>query len=178
MAELARRGRRVPRAPSASILIPVLDRMDLLIPCLRSLAALADTPSHEVVVIATVNLGFGGGCNWGARFARGRYLVFLNDDTVVEPDWLRALVEVAEDDPRIGAVGSRLRDPAGTLPEAGSILWSDATTHQVGRGLPPGTPAYDSVRDVDYCSACGLLVRREAWQAAGGFDEGYFPAYH
>src|ERR1019366_2316661 len=174
MAELVRRGRRVPRAPSASILIRVLDRMDLLIPCLRSLAALADTPSHEVMVIAngtpesalatlpsqeslvvvisSVNLGFGGGCNWGARFARGRYLVFLNDDTVgepdwllapveggfggrwgggarfargrylvflnddtvVEPDWLRALVEVAEDDPRIGAVGSRLLDPDGT----------------------------------------------------------------
>jgi hypothetical protein len=173
--------------------------MDLLIPCLRSLAALAGTPSHEVVVIAngtpesalatlpgqeslvvvisSLNLGFGGGCNWGARFARGRYLVFLNDDTVVEPDWLRALVEVAEDDPRIGAVGSRLLDPDGTLQEAGSILWSDATTHPVGRGLPPGTPAYDSVRDVDYCSACGLLVRREAWEAAGGFDEAYFPAY-
>ena len=200
MAELVRRGRRVPRAPSASILIPVLDRMDLLIPCLRSLAALADTPSHEVMVIAngtpesalatlpsqeslvvvisSVNLGFGGGCNWGARFARGRYLVFLNDDTVVEPDWLRALIEVVEDDPRIGAVGSRLLDPDGTLQEAGSILWNDATTHQVGRGLPPGTPAYDSVRDVDYCSACGLLVRREAWEAAGGFDEAYFPAYH
>ena len=199
MAELVRRGRRVPRAPSASILIPVLDRLDLLIPCLRSLAALDDTPSHEVVVIAngtpesalatlagqeslvvvisSLNLGFGGGCNWGARFARGRYLVFLNDDTVVEPDWLRALVEVAEDDPRIGAVGSRLLDPDGTLQEAGSIIWSDATTHPVGRGLPPGTPAYDSVRDVDYCSACGLLVRREAWEAAGGFDEAYFPAY-
>ena len=163
MAELVRRGMGVPRAPSASILIPVLDRMDLLIPCLRSLAALAGTPSHEVVVIAngtpesalatlpgqeslvvvisSLNLGFGGGCNWGARFARGRYLVFLNDDTVVEPDWLRALVEVAEDDPRIGAVGSRLLDPDGTLQEAGSILWSDATTHPVGRGLPSGTPA-------------------------------------
>ena len=47
----------------------------------------------------------------------------------------------------------------------------------MGRGLPPGTPAYDSVRDVDYCSGCGLLVRREAWEAAGGFDEAYFPAY-
>jgi GT2 family glycosyltransferase len=174
--------------------------MDLLIPCLRSLAALPATPSHEVVVIAngtpesalatlpgqeslvlvisSLNLGFGGGCNWGARFARGRYLVFLNDDTVVEPDWLRALIEVVEDDPRIGAVGSRLLDPDGTLQEAGSILWSDASTHQVGRGLPPGTRAYDSVRDVDYCSACGLLVRREAWEAVGGFDEAYFPAYH
>ena len=116
MAELVRRGKRVARAPAASILIPVLDRMDLLIPCLRSLAALPATPSHEVVVIAngtpesalatlpgqeslvlvisSLNLGFGGGCNWGARFARGRYLVFLNDDTVVEPDWLRALIEV------------------------------------------------------------------------------------
>src|ERR1035437_5400423 len=163
MAELVRRGRRVPRAPSASILIPVLDRMDLLIPCLRSLAALADTPSHEVVVIAngtpesalatlpsqeslvvvisSVNLGFGGGGCGGARFARGRYLVFLNDGTVVEPDWLRALIEVVEDAPRIGAVGSQLLDPDGTLQEAGAILWNDATTHQAGGGRPPGSAA-------------------------------------
>ena len=37
---------------------------------------------------------------------------------------------------------------------------------------------YGRVRDTDYCSGCGLLVTREAWDAVGGFDEGYFPAYH
>jgi hypothetical protein len=103
--------------------------------------------------------------------------VVLNDDTEAEPGWLEALIAVAESDAVIGAVGSRLLDPDGTLQEAGSILWRDAGTHQVGRGLPPASVAYDEVRDVDYCSGCGLLVKREAWDVTGGFDETFFPAY-
>ncbi len=87
-------------------------------------------------------------------------------------------MEVAESDPRIGAVGSRLLGPDGTLQEAGSILWRDAGTYQVGHGLSPDSPEYDVVRDTDYCSACGLLVTREGWNAVGGFDETFFPAYH
>ena len=88
-----------------------------------------------------------------------------------------ALVAVAESDPRIGAVGSRLLDPDGTLQEAGSVLWSDAGTHQVGHGIPPASYAYERVRDVDYSSGCGLLIRRTAWDQVGGFDEAYFPGY-
>ncbi len=200
MSGLVRRGSKVPPAAEVSIVIPVLERVDRLSACLRSLAALNPLQVHEVIVVAngtpesalamlpepsrlvivpsSVNLGFAGGCNWGARFARGRHLVLLNDDTEVEPGWLHALVKVAETDPRIGAVGSRLLEPDGTLQEAGSVLWSDAGTYQVGRGLPAGSGAFDRVRNVDYCSACGLLVRRSAWDAVGGFDEGYFPAYH
>ena len=93
MTALLHRGSRVPKAPAASILIPVLDRVEHLIACLRSLEALR-VPAFETVVIANgtpeealaglpnpeslvlvrspVNLGFGGGCNWGARAARGR----------------------------------------------------------------------------------------------------------
>ncbi len=200
MVELVRRGRRVERAPISSVVICVMDRVDDLVRCLTSLQALPRLPAHEVVIVGNgtsasalaslpspddlviapspVNLGFGGGCNWGARFARGQHLVFLNDDTEVEQGWLAALVEVAESDPRIGIVGSRLLDPDGTLQEAGSVLWSDAGTHQVGKGLPPGSAAYDRIREVDYCSACGLLVTRSAWESVGGFDEAYFPAYH
>jgi GT2 family glycosyltransferase len=60
------------------------------------------------VVESAVNLGFAGGCNLGMRATRGEYVALVNNDTVVEPDWLRALVEVAESDPRIGSVGSKI----------------------------------------------------------------------
>ncbi len=191
----------MPAGPVVSIVIPVLDRVDLLAGCLDALAGQAETCSHEIIVVAngtsaerlgavrarddivlvrsTVNLGFAGGCNWGARSARGRYLVFLNDDTEAEAEWLPALVRAARSDARIGAVGSSLAGFDGTLQEVGGVIWSDGATHRLDRGQPAPPPGSDSgVRDVDYCSGCGLLVTREAWEATGGFDPEYFPGYH
>lgn len=186
--------------PGVSVVILVQDRLGLLIRCLEPLSRREAAPVAEVVVVANgtppsqlavllrrpdlvtvispVNLGFAGGCNWGARFSRGRHIVLLNDDTEVEPGWLGRLVEVAGSDAGIGAVGSRLLNPDGSLQEAGSILWREGGTHQVQGASPFQAAACERVRDVDYCSACGLLVTREAWDAVGGFDEGYFPAYH
>lgn len=130
------------------------------------------------VVVSDANLGFGGGCNLGARYARSPYLVFLNDDVRVEPDWLESLVRLAEERPRAGAIGSRIANLDGTLQEAGALIFADGTTAPVGRGLPAETPRWRAVRNVDYCSACSLLVRRDAFDAVRGFDPGYYPAYY
>ena len=54
------------------------------------------------------NLGFVEGNNVGARYARGDYLVFPNNDTKVEPTWLKELVKVMESDPKIGTAQSKL----------------------------------------------------------------------
>jgi hypothetical protein len=105
-------------------------------------------------------------------------LVFLNDDTEVEAGWLEALVEVADSDSRAGAVGSCVLFPDGSVQEAGSIVWRDGSITAYGRGADPDTASVSFVRQVDYCSACSLLVRREAWTAVGGFCEDYFPAYY
>ena len=53
-------------------------------------------------------MGFAGGCNLGIQAAASEYVALVNNDTMVEPGWLRELVEVAESDPRIGLVGSKL----------------------------------------------------------------------
>lgn len=124
-----------------------------------------------------VNLGFGGGCNRAARAARGRFLVLLNDDATVLSGWLEALLQAVEDDPRTGVVGSRIVRPDGSLQEAGSVVWRDGSTWGVGRGRPPHGGDFDFRRDVDYCSAASWLVRREVWQAVGGMDEEFHPAY-
>ena len=60
------------------------------------------------IVEAGDNLGFAGGCNLGIRATTSEYVALVNNDTVVEPGWLRPLVEVAEADPRVGLVGSKL----------------------------------------------------------------------
>src|SRR5690606_24196886 len=61
-----------------------------------------------VLVRSEKNLGFAGGCNLGIRHSTGEYIVLLNNDTVVDPDWLKELVAVAESDPQHAIVGSKL----------------------------------------------------------------------
>ena len=136
-----------------------------------------ETPGIRVVHSGR-NVGFAGGCHLGARAASGEYLVFLNDDTIIEPRWLEALIETADAHPNAAAVGSQILYPDGSLQEAGSVIFSDGSTTAVGRlaGLHPAT--FDFLRRVDYCSACSLLVRRTVWDEVGGFHEEYFPAYY
>jgi GT2 family glycosyltransferase len=192
-------GLRVPEAPVVSVCIPVVSDHGLIHGCLDSLVNSRPSVETEVVVVANglteggfsqlrgrddivlvrcaVNTGFSGGNNIGARFARGRYLLFLNDDSVVEVGFIDRLLHAVERDPLIAAAGGRVLWPDGRLQEAGSVLWGDGWTAQVGNGLPANATDYQYVRDADFISANGLLVDRRAWDAVGGFDERYFPAY-
>jgi hypothetical protein len=104
--------------------------------------------------------------------------VFVNDDSRLDRGCIDRLIHRVASEPDIGAVGGRIRFADGLLQEAGGIIWSDGTTAHVGRDLPAGDPSYLVARDVDYCSANGLLVTRSAWEAADGFDESYYPAYY
>ena len=188
--------------PLVSIVILSYRRPDLLELCLRSLemhppqglayevivvgngleiGALADIQRkfpHVLVESSPTNLGFAGGCNRGAQRAQGRYIALLNDDAEVDDGWLEALVETIESSPRVGAVGSRILFADGTLQEAGSILWSDGSTHHIGSGDDADAPEHAVARDVDYCSGASLLVRRALWDEVGGLEEDFHPAYY
>lgn len=125
------------------------------------------------------NLGFGGGCNWASRYARGTYLVLLNDDALVEPGWLEGLVGAAESNDNLGAVGSLVLTSDHRVQEAGRVLWRDGVSHGIADGWSESKVAVlPVVREVDSCSGCSLLIRRSAWDAVNGFDERYFPAYY
>jgi GT2 family glycosyltransferase/glycosyltransferase involved in cell wall biosynthesis len=124
------------------------------------------------------NLGFGAACNLGAEMARGEFVCFLNSDTLPNPGWLGALVRTIRAYPRCGAVGGKLVHPDGKLQETGSIIWRDGSTSGYGRGEDPLRPEYCYVREVDYCSAACLLVRKDLFLSVGGFDDRYAPAYY
>ena len=189
--------------PRVSILILTRHDPAMLEACLRSVAHAApgrhlpyevllvlNGADPDVVEFATrnldgvrilpgeVNLGFGGGMNRAARHAKGEYLLLLNDDVKVEPDWLDPLVETLDNHPEAAAVGSHSLFTDGRVQEAGSVLFDDGTTAPVGRGLPAGNTTWSFLRKVDYCSASSLLVRRSVFEAIGGFDLRYFPAYY
>ena len=91
-------------------------------------------------------------------------MVWLNNDTLVQPGWLNALVQMAERNPSVGAVGAQLRYPDGRLQEVGGIVWRDGSAARVGDGQWPDPQLTIRPRDVDYCSAAALLVRRSLWQ--------------
>jgi GT2 family glycosyltransferase/SAM-dependent methyltransferase len=186
--------------PRVSVVIPVHNGKEVTSRCLETLLAHTADVGYEVIVVddastdgtagllaATSNIqvirnvasaGFLDACNLGAARAAGEHVVFLNNDTEVQPGWLAALLRVVDGDPTVGLVGSQLVYPDGTLQEAGSIIWSDGTGWNYGRGQDPDAPAYNYVRDVDYCSAACILVRRTVFEQIGGFDERYRPAYY
>jgi GT2 family glycosyltransferase len=137
-----------------------------------------ETREDIVLLTSPVNLGFGGGCNWAGRVARGERLLFVNDDAVTTPGWLEALDRALDDDRHVGVAGSRVLLSTGALQEAGAVIWRDGTTSGVGRGRDPSLAAYAVSRDVDYVSFCSAMVRRPVWDAVAGFDESFFPAYY
>ena len=141
-----------------------------------STVCLAAVPGIRLIVNPS-NLGYLRSCNTAARVAKGEFLLLLNNDTQVLPDWLDPLLLPFRSRSDVGAVGSKLLYPDGRLQEAGCIVWDDGSGWNFGRLDSPDRPAYNYLREVDYCSAASLLVPRALFNEMGGFDERYAPAY-
>jgi N-acetylglucosaminyl-diphospho-decaprenol L-rhamnosyltransferase len=129
------------------------------------------------------NLGFGPAINWVARQTTAPWLGIANADVALQPGAIDALLAAAEGDPGAGAVAPRLVLPDGssqhsvfTFPTIASTL---VVATGVGRVVKPigeatllvGMFDADRPRRVPWAIAAFLLVRREAWDAIGGFDE-------
>ena len=137
-------------------------------------------PAPLKVVRSAENLGFVGGNNLAAA-ARdaATYLVLLNNDTEPQPGWLEALLEIAERDPAVGAVGAKLVYPDGRLQEAGGIVFADASGWNYGRGGDPDDPRFAlRARGRLLLGRLPARPRARSGDELGGFDERYAPAYY
>jgi O-antigen biosynthesis protein len=194
-------GVRLPTSdrPLVSVIIPCFGKPWLTLQCLKSIARFPPATQFEVLVvddasgdpgiqilkqlaglrleINPTNLGFLKSCNRSAELAKGDYLFFLNNDTLVWKRWLEPLLKVFDRFPDAGLAGSKLLFPDGTLQEAGGIVWDDGSAWNYGRSDDPDKPEYNYVRETDYISGCAILIPRALWGKLGGFDEAYAPAY-
>ncbi|MBA3843146.1 MAG: glycosyltransferase family 2 protein [Actinobacteria bacterium] len=141
----------------------------------------------DVRVIEQDNRGMGGGNNTGMLAADGRYFFLLNSDAWVLDDGLAKLVAFADAHPEAAIVGPRLLNTDGTLQRSvrgEPTLWRLATEYLFIRKLAPrssrlnplyvGGFGHDEVREADWLFGPALLVRREAADAVGLFDEEFF----
>ncbi len=185
--------------PKVSIVIPVYNQVHYTYACLVSIREHTQDVSYEVLIADDVstdatarlgdfaeglvicrneeNQGFLKNCNQAAAKARGKYIMFLNNDTQVTAGWLSSLVNLIEADDSIGMVGSKLVYPDGRLQEAGGIIWSDGSGWNYGRLDDPDKPEYNYVKDVDYISGAAILLPAWLWKQLGGFDIRFAPAY-
>ena len=141
----------------------------------------------DVRIVEQENRGMGGGNNTGMRAAGGRYFLLLNSDAWVVGDGLAKLVEFADAHPEAAVVGPRLVNTDGTLQRSvrgEPTVWRLATEYLFIRKLAPrsrllnplyvGGFAHDEVFEADWLFGPALLVRREAADAVGLFDESFF----
>jgi GT2 family glycosyltransferase len=183
-----------------SVIIPVFNQFDFTHACLASLQTAKERTRFEVVIVDDcstdqttevipqipgivylrneANFGFIVSCNRGAAKAHGKYLVFLNNDTLVSDGWLGALMDTFAEERRVGIVGSKLVYPDGRLQEAGGIIWQDASGWNYGKFDDDRKPEYNYLREVDYCSAAALMIPKALFESVGGFDSRYDPAYY
>lgn len=175
--------------PTASIIIPTLGRGDSLAVCLESLRA-QSFQDFEIIKV-TEEGPLARLRNEGAARATGKYLIFIDDDVICEPDWLKAITQTFEHDRIIGGVSGpsyisqesrRNRD----LFRYRFYKWLYDVVFTSGQAHLPGhitragawtTGACEESCDYDgpvhFLEACNSAYRADLFRSLGGFDESY-----
>ncbi|MEW6125708.1 MAG: glycosyltransferase family 2 protein [Acidobacteriota bacterium] len=141
----------------------------------ESNAEMVESAYPAVALIRSeTNLGFATGCNLGVRQARGKYLVFLNPDTLVENNWLENLIRPFEEKSEVGIITPKilLSDRPDTINACGTAVHLTGLSLCRGLGLP--RQRYDGFGEVGAISGAAFAIRRELFERLGGFDEDMF----
>ena len=187
-----------------SLIIPHWNGIDVLSECLDSLTQ-TEYSNFEIIVVDNAstdgspdwvslnfpqikliennqNYGYAGGCNRGAIVASGDYLVFLNNDTVQEKNWLDSLVDFMNLNQNVSAVQPKILnyyDRSKFDYAGGAGGWLDILGFPFARGRvfferEKDEGQYDRMRPIFWASGTAIMVRTSDFETAGGFDETFF----
>lgn len=148
--------------------VPVIlvDNASRDVPALTGLA----TAAGASMVLNRENVGFGAACNQGAAKATTPYVLFLNPDARLEAGALNLLKHATDHYPTAAAMNPRIRESDGS-----PFFMRKSYLLPREDWMPRGWPVAD--RQVSVLSGAAMLVRRDAFEAVGGFDEKLF-LYH
>jgi GT2 family glycosyltransferase len=193
-----------PTVPDLAIVLVCWNNLDYLEPCLRSLYDSGLRSTFEVVAVDNGstdgsqemlrakfpnvliiqnerNEGLGKASNQGIEATQGRYVLLLNNDTIVNGSSFDAMVEFMDEHPEAGGVGGRLLNPDGSFQAAGnrfpSLQEEFLIATRLGTLIWPGYPdrGYaDRVERVDWIGSACLLLRRTVLDQVGLLDENFF----
>jgi len=190
--------------PLVSIIIPHWNGIDIITECLKSLEKVT-YPNIEIIVVDNnstddsvnhirkifpnviifeneKNEGYAGGCNRGSEIAKGEYLLFLNNDTIHEPNWIEPLVQILEKNTNIAAVQPKilnyykknLFDYAGGAGGIMDILVFPFARGRIFNEQEVDTYQYNSKSEIFWSSGTAFLARKTTFESAGKFDELFF----
>ena len=186
-----------------SIIIPIHNKVEYTKQCVEHLVLNTAYKPYEVIIIdnassdGTVefldslegdvkiitndtNLGFAMSNNQGAKVAKGKYLMFLNNDTIPQPGWLENMVKIMKERSDVAVVGSKMIYPDNTIQHAGVVFdVSDAGVHisHIYKGFDRDRKAVNHIREMNAVTAACMLVKKDFFLNNRMFDEGFLNGY-
>jgi GT2 family glycosyltransferase len=125
------------------------------------------------IVQSPSNLGFAGGSNLGLRYCKGSYVVFLNNDTKVHPNWIRELVKIMERNRSIGIAQPKILK-YGTIDDIDSVGINLYLAGISATRVELNKSRYNVVHTIPAAHAGIAMFRKSMLEEIGGFDQDYF----
>lgn len=186
--------------PLVSIIIPNKDEAETLKACMESIREKTAYQNYEIIVVENNSVtdeifryykelsgegvrllrykkpfNYSAINNFGARAAKGEYLLFLNNDvTIITPEWLEEMLGVCQR-PEVGAVGVKLLYPDNTIQHAGCVVGMGGIAGHMFVDMPAERTGYlhkaSLLQDMSAVTAACMMVKKSVFENVGGFTE-------
>ena len=183
-----------------SIIIPVYNNLSYTKKCLNSVFEFGSKYKFEVIVVDNAssdgtkeylenhkqpiiyinnnqNLGFAKACNQGAKIAKGEYLLFLNNDTIVTKNWMDILVSELDNNKKIAIAGSKLLFPDEKIQHAGVAFDKNKEPYHIHYRKNKDSKIVNKKIFFQAVTGACLLIKKQIFDKIKGFDEIYKNGY-